>query len=122
MPTRCPRAAKIRVARQFRRQAMRRRPNRLPRSRPPPLARQPTSSSARPPTCCAAWRWSAAGRGRSVSFDRPRFLVLGAGAVGGYFGGRLAKAKADVTFLVRPARAALLSERGFVIESPMGDL
>jgi 2-dehydropantoate 2-reductase len=57
-----------------------------------------------------------------VSFDGPRFLVLGAGAVGGYFGGRLAEAKADVTFLVRPARAAALSERGLVIESPMGDL
>ena len=52
----------------------------------------------------------------------PRFLVLGAGAVGGYFGGRLAAAKADVTFLVRPARAAALNERGLVIESPLGDL
>ena len=35
-----------------------------------------------------------------------RILVLGAGAVGGYFGGRLAEAGRDVTFLVRPARAA----------------
>ena len=34
-----------------------------------------------------------------------RILVLGAGAVGGYFGGRLAEAGRDVTFLVRPARA-----------------
>jgi 2-dehydropantoate 2-reductase len=51
-----------------------------------------------------------------------RVLVLGAGAVGGYFGGRLAEAGADVTFLVRPARAATLNERGLVIESPMGDL
>jgi len=50
-----------------------------------------------------------------------RFLVLGAGAVGGYFGGRLAEAGADVTFLVRPARAGLLRERGLVIESPLGD-
>ena len=48
--------------------------------------------------------------------------MLGAGAVGGYFGGRLAAAEADVTFLVRPARAAALKERGLVIESPMGDL
>jgi 2-dehydropantoate 2-reductase len=54
--------------------------------------------------------------------DGPRFLVLGAGAVGGYFGGRLAAANADVTFLVRPARAAILKERGLVIESPMGDM
>jgi 2-dehydropantoate 2-reductase len=51
-----------------------------------------------------------------------RILVLGAGAVGGYFGGRLAAAGADVTFLVRPARAAALNERGLIIESPMGDL
>jgi 2-dehydropantoate 2-reductase len=57
-----------------------------------------------------------------VSLDGARFLVLGAGAVGGYFGGRLAEAKADVTFLVRPARAAALGERGLVIESPIGDL
>jgi 2-dehydropantoate 2-reductase len=51
-----------------------------------------------------------------------RILVLGAGAVGGYFGGRLAEAGADVTFLVRPARAAALKDRGLVIESPIGDL
>jgi 2-dehydropantoate 2-reductase len=57
-----------------------------------------------------------------VSLAGPRFLVLGAGAVGGYFGGRLAEATADVTFLARPARAAALDERGLVIESPMGDL
>jgi 2-dehydropantoate 2-reductase len=49
-----------------------------------------------------------------------RILVLGAGAVGGYFGGRLVEAAADVTFLVRPARAAALKERGLVIESPAG--
>ena len=35
-----------------------------------------------------------------------RVLVLGAGAVGGYFGGRLAEAGRDVTFLVRGPRAA----------------
>ncbi len=58
----------------------------------------------------------------NVATDNLRFLVLGAGAVGGYFGGRLAEAKADVTFLVRPARAATLKEHGLVIESPMGNL
>ena len=58
----------------------------------------------------------------NVATDNLRFLVLGAGAVGGYFGGRLAEAKADVTFLVRPARAAILKEHGLVIESPMGNL
>jgi 2-dehydropantoate 2-reductase len=57
-----------------------------------------------------------------MNFAGPRFLVLGAGAVGGYFGGRLAEAKADVTFLVRPERAAALNERGLIIESPFGDL
>ena len=35
-----------------------------------------------------------------------RLLVVGAGATGGYFGGRLAAAGRDVTFLIRPKRAA----------------
>jgi len=47
-----------------------------------------------------------------------RILVIGAGAVGGYFGGRLAKAGRDVTFLVREGRAQQLRERGLVVESP----
>src|SRR6185437_12146588 len=50
-----------------------------------------------------------------------RILVLGAGAVGGYFGGRLAEAGRDVSFLVRPARQAVLAERGLVVASPLGD-
>ena len=50
-----------------------------------------------------------------------RFLVLGAGAVGGYFGGRLAEAGRDVTFLVRGARAAALAEHGLAVTSPLGD-
>jgi 2-dehydropantoate 2-reductase len=50
-----------------------------------------------------------------------RILVLGAGAIGGYFGGRLLQAGRDVTFLVRPARAARLAETGLVIKSPFGD-
>ena len=50
-----------------------------------------------------------------------RILVLGAGGTGGYFGGRLGQAGADVTFLVRPSRAALLRERGLRIRSPLGD-
>ncbi len=49
-----------------------------------------------------------------------RFLVLGAGAVGGYFGGRLAEAGRDVTFLVRGARAAALADHGLKIESQLG--
>ena len=50
-----------------------------------------------------------------------RLLVLGAGGTGGYFGGRLAQAGVDVSFLVRPARATLLRERGLRIRSPLGD-
>lgn len=50
-----------------------------------------------------------------------RILVLGAGGTGGYFGGRLAQSGADVTFLVRPARAALLREQGLRIRSALGD-
>ncbi|HWF11350.1 MAG TPA: 2-dehydropantoate 2-reductase [Bryobacteraceae bacterium] len=48
-------------------------------------------------------------------------LVVGAGAVGGYFGGRLAQAGRDVTFLVRPRRAAELAASGLRIHSPHGD-
>jgi 2-dehydropantoate 2-reductase len=50
-----------------------------------------------------------------------RILVLGAGAVGGYFGGRLAEAGRDVTFLVRAPRAAALAEQGLKVASPLGD-
>lgn len=50
-----------------------------------------------------------------------RILVLGAGGTGGYFGGRLAQAGIDTTFLVRPKRAAKLAETGLVIQSPTGD-
>jgi 2-dehydropantoate 2-reductase len=50
-----------------------------------------------------------------------RILVVGAGAVGGYFGGRLLKAGRDVTFLVRPRRAAELAQHGLTIRSPVGD-
>jgi 2-dehydropantoate 2-reductase len=50
-----------------------------------------------------------------------RTLVVGAGATGGYFGGRLVQAGRDVTFLVRPERAARLAESGLTIKSPVGD-
>ena len=50
-----------------------------------------------------------------------RILVVGAGAVGGYFGGRLAEAGCDVTFLVRARRATQLAETGLVIKSRVGD-
>ena len=51
-----------------------------------------------------------------------RILVVGAGSTGGYFGGRLAQAGRDVTFLVRPARAEHLRANGLQITSPHGDV
>ena len=51
-----------------------------------------------------------------------RILVVGAGAIGGYFGGRLLQAGRDVSFLVRPRRAAELASAGLVIKSPNGDV
>src|ERR1700704_1933552 len=51
-----------------------------------------------------------------------RILVVGAGAIGGYFGGRMLQAGRDVTFLVRPRRAAELADAGLVIKSPNGDV
>ena len=51
-----------------------------------------------------------------------RILVVGAGSVGGYLGGRLAAAGRDVTFLVRAGRAAQLRKDGLRIVSPHGDL
>jgi len=50
-----------------------------------------------------------------------RILVIGAGALGGYFGGRLLEAGRDVTFLVRERRAAQLAKTGLVIRSKLGD-
>ncbi|UOE76960.1 ketopantoate reductase family protein [Parageobacillus thermoglucosidasius] len=50
-----------------------------------------------------------------------RILVIGAGAVGGYFGGRLLEKGVDVTFLVRERRKKQLQERGLVIHSVHGD-
>ena len=47
-----------------------------------------------------------------------RILVVGAGATGGYFGGRLAEAGRDVTFLVRERRAAELRAEGLRLVSP----
>ncbi len=51
-----------------------------------------------------------------------RVLVVGAGAIGGYFGGRMLQAGQDITFLVRPRRAAELASAGLVIKSPNGDV
>jgi 2-dehydropantoate 2-reductase len=46
-----------------------------------------------------------------------RILILGAGAIGGYYGMHLAQAGADVTFLVRPKRAEILARDGLVVHS-----
>ncbi len=51
-----------------------------------------------------------------------RILVVGAGAVGGYFGKRLAQAGRHVTFLVRAKRAVDIDANGIQIVSPHGDL
>jgi 2-dehydropantoate 2-reductase len=51
-----------------------------------------------------------------------RMLVVGAGAIGGFFGGRMLQAGRDVTFLVRPRRASELASAGLVIKSPNGDV
>jgi 2-dehydropantoate 2-reductase len=50
-----------------------------------------------------------------------RVLVVGAGAIGGYFGGRMLQAGRDITFLVRARRATELASAGLVIKSPNGD-
>jgi 2-dehydropantoate 2-reductase len=50
-----------------------------------------------------------------------KLLVLGAGGIGGYFGGRLAQAGIDTTFLVRPKRRERIAKDGLVIDSPLGN-
>jgi 2-dehydropantoate 2-reductase len=50
-----------------------------------------------------------------------RILVIGAGAVGGYFGGRLAEAGRDVTFLVRGRQSEAIRQHGLRIVSPHGN-
>ncbi len=51
-----------------------------------------------------------------------RILVVGAGAIGGYFGGRLLEKGEDVTFLVREKRKQQLEETGLVVESVNGNI
>jgi 2-dehydropantoate 2-reductase len=51
-----------------------------------------------------------------------KILIVGAGAIGGYFGARLLQARRDVTFLVRPRRAAELARTGLVVKSRLGDI
>ena len=51
-----------------------------------------------------------------------RFLILGAGAIGEFFGGKLLKGGADVTFLVRATRAAQLQRDGLVVKTQDGEI
>lgn len=51
-----------------------------------------------------------------------RTLIVGAGGVGGYFGGRLLEAGQDVTFLVRKQRASEMAQTGLKISSRFGDV
>jgi 2-dehydropantoate 2-reductase len=50
-----------------------------------------------------------------------KILIVGAGAVGGYFGGLLCKSGIDVTFMVRPATYQRISQEGLVVKSVQGD-
>ena len=50
-----------------------------------------------------------------------RYLILGAVALGGYFGGMLVKGGADVTFLVRPVRASQMQRDGLIVKTQDGD-
>src|SRR4051794_29101299 len=51
-----------------------------------------------------------------------KIAVVGAGGVGGYFGGRLAEAGADVAFLARGAHLDAMRARGLRVVSPKGDV
>jgi 2-dehydropantoate 2-reductase len=50
-----------------------------------------------------------------------RIAVFGTGAVGGYFGGRLAEAGEDVSFIARGRHLEAIREGGLVVDSPLGD-
>lgn len=50
-----------------------------------------------------------------------KILVLGAGAIGGFYGARLLQAGADLTFLVREPRQKRIQEQGLVVNSALGN-
>src|ERR1700727_2997216 len=68
-----------------------------------------------------AIRWRGEGGQFGCYHGSMRMLVVGAVSTGGFFGSRLVQAGRDVTFLVRPERAAKLRERGLRVKSPQGD-
>lgn len=49
-----------------------------------------------------------------------KILILGAGGIGGYFGAHLMRAGADITYLVRDKRKALIDAQGLRVETPQG--
>ena len=51
-----------------------------------------------------------------------KIAIFGSGGVGGYFGGKLAAAGEDVTFLARGAHLAAMQSAGLHISSPLGDV
>jgi 2-dehydropantoate 2-reductase len=51
-----------------------------------------------------------------------KIAIMGTGALGGYFGGRLAHAGEDVTFIARGQQLAALRDKGLTVESPRGNL
>ena len=59
--------------------------------------------------------------GRRKESPEVKILILGAGAVGGYWGARLHQAGIDITFLLREKRAELVRRNGLVVKSPKGD-
>src|SRR5215217_8984644 len=50
-----------------------------------------------------------------------RIVVFGTGGVGGYFGGRLARAGEDVTFIARGEHLQAIKANGLKVDSPAGD-
>jgi 2-dehydropantoate 2-reductase len=50
-----------------------------------------------------------------------RFAIFGSGGVGGFFGGKLAQAGLDVTFIARGKHLVAVKENGLRVESIMGD-
>jgi 2-dehydropantoate 2-reductase len=90
----------------------------------PYLSLDQYSTSIFPATVATGERSSLLQQGQADFMWRDTFvrvLVVGAGAIGGYFGGRLLQAGNSVTFLVRRRRARELAAYGLVIRSPYGD-
>jgi 2-dehydropantoate 2-reductase len=57
-----------------------------------------------------------------MTTSQPTFAVMGAGAIGGYYGARLATAGFDVSFIARGAHLEAMRRNGLVVRSPLGDM